>query len=55
MLLSDKMGVEVKKATDREPNPEIEKLRNEIRESMNTSREGPSMTEPEPPTNKPTK
>jgi uncharacterized membrane protein YqiK len=55
MLLSDKMGVEVKKATDREPNPEIEKLRNEIRESMNTSREGPPMTGTTPPENKPTK
>jgi uncharacterized membrane protein YqiK len=55
MLLSDKMGVEVKKPADREPNPEIEKLRSEIRESLNTSREGPSMTEPEPPANKPTK
>jgi uncharacterized membrane protein YqiK len=40
LLLSDKMGVDLAKAPARQPNPEADKLRAQIRENLNTSREG---------------
>ncbi len=45
MLLSDKLGVEVTKQPDRVPNPDIEMLRNEIRESIKTAKETPPKKE----------
>jgi uncharacterized membrane protein YqiK len=39
MLLSEKMGVQLNKAEDRERNPETERLREEIRKSMSENRD----------------
>jgi uncharacterized membrane protein YqiK len=39
MLLSDKLGVDVKSGIERERNPEADRLRNQIRQSMSESRE----------------
>ena len=45
LLLSDKLGVDLAKKSEREPNPEIEKLRAEIRESLNKKHDGPANTD----------
>ena len=51
LLLSDKLGVDVKSDTPRERNPEADRLRNQIRESlMNKSEAKPASTiDPIPP------
>ena len=53
LLLSDKLGVEVTKQPDRKPNPDIEMLRNEIRESINTLKEKAETPKPAAPGGKP--
>jgi uncharacterized membrane protein YqiK len=51
LLLSDKLGVDVKDARMREPNPEADRLRDEIRRSMSEKREDDSsMSVPAAPT-----
>ena len=47
LLLSDKLGMEVRDIGQREPNPEADQLRAQIRESLKESRQVTS--EPLPP------
>jgi hypothetical protein len=47
LLLSDKLGLEVSAARQREPNPQADQLRTQIRESLKESRQG--ATGPVPP------
>jgi len=54
LLLSDKLGLEVSAAREREPNPQADQLRAQIRESLKESRQGtpgpaPSGSSPETP------
>ena len=46
LLLSDKLGVDVKSEMKREPNPEADRLRDEIRKSLAEKREDTSMQTP---------
>jgi hypothetical protein len=49
LLLSDKLGLEVSAARQREPNPQADQLRAQIRESLKESRQGaPGLVPPAP-------
>ena len=50
LLLSDKLNLEVNSSSTRERSPEVERLRNEIRQSMSDKPDDASKTPPAAPT-----